>query len=184
MVKAMSTRCAARARQLGVGGDDVDRRDDHEEEAGLGEHPPDHAAPARCRRARARSMRCPKLRSSSMTATIAAPTATPSSSPSRLCANQSIECGRLPSARSWLAQAARNQAAACSLSCRVAALAVRGRWLAPPRALAVAREELEQSRPRRSTGTCGCAAAPSRPADRADPPSPLRSGRDGHRTCG
>ena len=54
MVKAMSTRCARLVRQLGVGRDDVGRREDHEGDAGLGEHAADDAAPAERHRDRAR----------------------------------------------------------------------------------------------------------------------------------
>ena len=70
-------------RQVGVSGDDVGGGDDHEDDAGLGEHRPITVRQLRLSGSRATAPR-PSLRSTSMTATSATPTTRPISSPSRL----------------------------------------------------------------------------------------------------
>ena len=90
MVKTMSMRCWKRGWRLGIAGDDVDRRHDHEQNRGLGEDPADDAAPAEmpCGVSRA-TIRSPAIRASIIKATMAAETAAPIRTPTRLASSHS-----------------------------------------------------------------------------------------------
>ena len=103
----MSTRRWKRGGRLGIAGDDVDRRHDHEENARLGEHPADNPSPAEMLGlGLAGDHTVADQRMTSMTATIAAAINAPTITPSRLAMSQADDALRGPDRvsmawRSW-----------------------------------------------------------------------------------
>ena len=170
MMKRMSTQRARACWRRGVGDDDVDRRDHHENDAGLGQHPADDPFQSE-QSGSPRDDPLPIQRRTSMAATIAAAISE--------AERQAFVVGTEPAKRSmprrWTLLP----------SCAVMAASRRhiqaGGFPARPPPLA---SGIAGSRPRRSKPFARRAAASCRPAGLADCPWSPRSARDGRRTCG